>query len=76
MCVHCSQGSFLLESITQERPESHSTEKRRDEEQTMIRHNGIVAITDILVSIVHRSIAGRYRPVRVADGPNTAAIDL
>ena len=27
------------------------------------------------VSILHKSIAGRYRPVRVADGPITA-IDL
>ena len=24
------------------------------------------------VSILHKSIAGRYRPVRVADGPITA----
>ena len=24
------------------------------------------------VSILHKSIAGRYRPVRVADGPTTA----
>ena len=24
------------------------------------------------VSILHKSIAGRYRPVRVADGPVTA----
>ena len=27
---------------------------------------------DIPVSILHKSIAGRYRPVRVADGPITA----
>ena len=26
----------------------------------------------ILVSILHKSIAGRYRPVNVADGPITA----
>ena len=29
-------------------------------------------ITDIPVSILYKSIAGRYRPVRVADGPITA----
>ena len=28
--------------------------------------------TDFPVSILHKSIAGRYRPVRVADGPITA----
>ena len=27
---------------------------------------------DIPVSILHKSIAGRYRPVRLADGPITA----
>ena len=29
-------------------------------------------ITNIPVSILYKSIAGRYRPVRVADGPITA----
>ena len=28
------------------------------------------------VSILHKSTAGRYRPVRVADGPITAPVDL
>ena len=30
------------------------------------------ALPNIPVSILHKSIAGRYRPVRVADGPITA----
>ena len=30
----------------------------------------------LTVSILYKSIAGRYRPVRVADGPITAAVDL
>ena len=32
----------------------------------------IAAKKDSPVSILHKSIAGRYRPVRVADGPITA----
>ena len=33
---------------------------------------GPAAVKDIPFSILHKSIAGRYRPVRVADGPITA----
>ena len=33
-------------------------------------HHGSLA--PFPVSILHKSIAGRYRPVRVADGPTTA----
>ena len=49
---------------------------RRDEEHTMIKQNGIVSIMGVRtkspVSIQRKSIAGRYRPVRLADGPITA----
>ena len=40
-----------------------------------IYHNGPTNMSEldkIIPSILHKSIAGRYRPVRVADGPITA----
>ena len=37
-----------------------------------IRTFAIHIAPDIPVSILHKSTAGRYRPVRVADGPITA----
>ena len=51
-------------------------QKLRQEIKADMKNSMICMLTklvgDIPVSILYKSIAGRYRPVRVADGPITA----
>ena len=51
---------------------SHTSEKLPTDMCTKQRFRSACAFAICQVSILHKSTAGRYRPVRIADGPITA----
>ena len=63
-------GSILKGSISSQMAVVHFSEGRQKAKITLTAFSS--ESDSIPISILYKSIAGRYRPVRVADGPITA----